>query len=93
MSKPVWPGLVRMDFVRSSLRTIYDQVGYKALADDLKVSEHTLWAWLRGDRTPRPAQLYRIAKVLDVPPHALVVDSRRAFDVLLSHYMRRMPCE
>lgn len=35
------------------------------IAKEMGVSPHTIWAWLRGDRNPKPANLKKLASVLD----------------------------
>lgn len=35
------------------------------IAEEMEVSPHTIWAWLRGDRNPKPDNLAKLASVLE----------------------------
>ncbi len=40
----------------------------KQIADDLKVSPHTVNSWLSGKRTPRPSQIMTIENIYGLNP-------------------------
>ena len=44
------------------------QLTSKQIADDLKVSPHTINSWLSGKRTPRPSQIMNIEHVYNLNP-------------------------
>ena len=48
----------------------------KALAQKLAVAELTVWRWEHGERTPRKADAYRIAKLTGIPAGDLMAWQR-----------------
>lgn len=50
---------------------------YKELAEEAGVSYDSLMRWLRGDRSPRPESLNRIAAAVERKGHALLTNAAR----------------
>jgi len=48
-------------------------ITFKALADEIGVSERSIYAWLEGSVVPKSEHLFRLAGALGVPADKLMV--------------------